>query len=69
MLRLAHRTVFKPLVLSYKPRNYISNWKIPSFEIDSAGISGFLDCRNEAYLTLSQKLGEIKPLSLYTGLD
>lgn len=31
MLRMAYHKVFKPLALSYKPRNTISNWKIPSF--------------------------------------
>lgn len=47
----------------------IKNWKLPASEIDAAGLSGFLESRNEAYLTFSQKLSEFSPSSLYYGLD
>ena len=51
------------------PKFFISNWKMPAFEIDTAGISGFLESRNEAYLTASQKFSEIGFSNLYHGLD
>lgn len=54
MLRFISRTIAKPLALPI--RFGIKNWKLPASEIDSAGISGFLESRNEAYLTFSQKL-------------
>lgn len=69
MLRLAYQKTLKTIALRHLPRSSISNWKIPSFEMDSAGVSGFLDCRTDTYLSFSQKLAEIKPASLYTGLD
>ena len=47
----------------------VSNWKLPASELDTAGLSGFLESRRETYLTLSEKLSEVMPGSLYTGLD
>ena len=69
MLRVALHRVTKPLVSSYTPRFSINNWKMPSFEIDTAGISGFFDASTEAHLTLSQKLADLSARSLYTGFD
>jgi hypothetical protein len=47
----------------------VSNWKLPASEVDSAGVMGFLEGRNDSYLTLSQKMSEFSPSGLYTGLD
>jgi hypothetical protein len=66
MLRLLSRAV-RPL--SSPLRCAISNWKLPASEVDSAGLMGFFEARNETYLTLSQKIGEFAPMSLYSGLD
>lgn len=54
MLRLIARTSARPLAF---PVTYgIKNWKHPASELDSAGLSGFLESKNEAYLTFSQKI-------------
>lgn len=54
MLRLIARTAARPLAF---PVAYgIKNWKLPASELDSAGLSGFLESKNEAYLTFSQKI-------------
>lgn len=54
MLRLIARTSARPLAF---PVTYgIKNWKLPASELDSAGLSGFLESKNEAYLTFSQKI-------------
>lgn len=55
MLRIALGRTFRP-ILNQTQRQSISNWKLPSFEIDPAGISGFFESRTETYLTLAQKL-------------
>ena len=41
MIRVALRTGFRSLQVTQAPRFSISNWKIPSSSIDTAGISGF----------------------------
>jgi hypothetical protein len=67
MLRLRSRSLFKQL---QNTCNYgIRNWKLPSSDIDSAGLIGYFDSKHEAYLTLSQKIAEIAPMNLYSGLD
>jgi hypothetical protein len=67
MLRLTSRALSKQLQKSCYYR--IGNWKLPASEIDSAGLTGYFDSRHEAYLTLSQKISDIVPNSLYNGLD
>jgi len=67
MLRLTSRSLFKQLQNSCSYR--IRDWKLPASEVDSAGLMGYFDSRHETYLTLSQKLSEITPTSLYNGLD
>ena len=47
----------------------ISNWKMPAFEIDTAGISGFLETTTEPHLSFAEKLSEFTPGNLYAGLD
>jgi len=67
MLRVISRSLIRNI---QTPHNYkIGNWKLPSSEIDSAGLMGFLDSKQETYLTLSQKLSEFSPSSLYHGFD
>jgi hypothetical protein len=66
MLRLLSRAL-RPL--SSQPRCNMSNWKLPASEVDSAGLMGFFEARNESYLTLSQKMDEFAPMNLYTALD
>ena len=66
MLRLVSRAV-RPL--GGGVQRGVANWKLAASEVDSAGLAGFLEGRNDTYLTLSQKLGELSPSSLYTGLD
>lgn len=68
MLRFVSRTLVRG-GLSSSGKSYIGNWKLPANEVDSAGIMGFLESKNETYLTFSQKLSELSPRSLYTGLD
>lgn len=67
MLSTAFRLGLRPLC--HAPCYGIGNWKLPAFEMDSAGISGFFESRSSTYLTLSEKLQEIRPGSLYYGLD
>lgn len=69
MIRVALQKVARPLASNYTPRFTIGNWKMPSFEIDPAGISGFLDASTETHLTLGQKLAEFSVKSLYHGFD
>jgi hypothetical protein len=67
MLRFISRTIGKPLIT---PLHFgIKDWKLPASEIDSAGIMGFLESKNDTYLTFSQKISEFSPSSLYHGLD
>lgn len=67
MLRLCSRSLLKQL---QNTSNYgIKNWKIPTSDIDSAGLMGYFDSKHEAYLSLSQKIAEITPRNLYIGLD
>jgi hypothetical protein len=42
--------------LLFQSRRTVSNWKLPAFELDSAGITGYFDSRPETYLSFSQKL-------------
>lgn len=74
-----HETIINNIMLRVLSRSFcrslagnsygISNWKLPASEIDSAGLMGYFESKPETYLTLSQKLGEISPSSLYNGLD
>ena len=45
MLSAAIRIGSKHIPLGLKPLYSISNWKLPSFEIDTAGISGFMEAK------------------------
>jgi len=44
MLRIIGRHINTKLLSRNK--YFIKNWKIPSSEIDTAGITGFYECRN-----------------------
>ena len=41
MIKLALATLRRGPSLTVAPRYCISNWKLPAFEVDAAGISGF----------------------------
>ena len=53
MLSAAMRVGARSLQLGYRPVFSISNWKLPAFEIDSAGISGYLEAKTSTYLSLT----------------
>ena len=55
--------------LALTPKRYISSWKLPAFELDTAGITGYFESRTECHLTLAQKVAEMHPMSLYQGFD
>jgi hypothetical protein len=69
MIRVALRAGLKSLQVTQTPRFNISNWKIPSSSIDTAGISGFFEASTTPHMTLMQKLSDISPTSLYNGFD
>ena len=68
MIRIALRSGLRSLQLR-QPRFNIANWKIPSSNLDSAGISGFFEASSTPHLSLMEKLSEFNPVNLYHGFD
>lgn len=45
MLRILSKHIYSTKLLAQN-KYFIKNWKLPSSEMDTAGLSGFFECKN-----------------------